>query len=77
MFENMLEYCVGKWETEHRYSTPAWRHRVALASRRGQRQLLTDLAAVGSHVLLTLGSALTTAGEWLSDGKTSGRVATV
>ena len=75
MFENMLEYCVAKWDKERLYDTPAWRHRAALVSRRGQGQLLTDLAAVGSRVLLTLGSALTTAGERLSDRETSGRAA--
>jgi hypothetical protein len=36
---------------------------------------LTNLTAVGSHVLLKLGGALTSAGKRLNDGKTSGRTA--
>jgi hypothetical protein len=75
VFENMLEFSIAKWEMERLYDTPAWRHRAALMRSKAQGHLLTDLAAVGSRVLLTLGSALTTAGERLGDGKTSGRAA--
>jgi hypothetical protein len=77
MFENILQFSVAKWEMERLYSTPAWRHRAALVRSRAHRHLLTDLAAVGSRILLTLGSALTTAGERLSDGRPAGRSATI
>mgnify|MGYP003565197495 CR=1 FL=1 len=77
MSVNMLEIRIARWEMERRYGKPEWRHRAALSRSKGIRHLLTDLIAVGSHVLLSLGSALTTAGERLRDGRASGRVAAV
>ena len=77
MFENMLEYCVAREELERLYDTPAWRHRAALVRRKGQRQLLTDLTAASSRILLSLGRALVSAGERLDGKRTPGRAATV
>jgi hypothetical protein len=77
MVELMLESGILKWERERLHGEAARPDRAGLVRGQGERQLLTDLAAVGSRVLLSLGSVLISAGERLSDGRPSSRSATI
>ncbi len=77
MLEYMLAVDTAKLEMERLESKIARRYRAGLVRNEEEKQLLAALAAVGSHVLQSLGSALISAGEKLNDGKTSGRAATV
>ena len=77
MFEYMVEIGIAKWEMERLDGKIARRYRAGLVRSAEEKQLLANLAAVGSHILMSLGSALASAGERLSDGRTSGRAATV
>jgi hypothetical protein len=76
MFEYMLAVENAKLEMELLESKMARRYRAGVL-RNEEKQPLAILAAVGSHVLVNLGSALVSAGERLSDGRTSGRIVTV
>lgn len=49
---------------------------LALLRSAGDKRPFIDLTAVGSHALLKLGGTLTSAGERLSGGRTSGRTVT-
>jgi hypothetical protein len=75
MLEHIPENNSLKWEIRRLDGETARHYRAGLARSDGQRQLLTNLTAVGSRVLLKLGSVLTSAGERLSDGRPSGRAA--
>ena len=73
MFEYMIAVETKKMELERLESKLAQRYQAGLVIE--EKQPLTALAAVGSHVLQSLGSALISAGERLNDGRTSGRTA--
>jgi hypothetical protein len=77
MFEYMIATDIAKLEAEQLDRKIARLRQAGLVRSEGKKQLLANLAAVGSHVLMSLGSALVSAGERLSDGRTSGRTATV
>jgi hypothetical protein len=77
MLEHIPENNNLKWEIRRLDDETARHYRVGLARSDGQRQLLTNLTAVGSRALLKLGGALVSAGERLRGGRTSGRAATV
>lgn len=65
MFEDMFAVEIAKWEAELLEGKIARRYRSG-SVRNEEKQLLTTLAAAGSHVLLTLGSALISASERLN-----------
>ena len=75
MFEYMLAADIAKWEMERLDGKIARLQRAGLVRSEGEKQLPANLAAVGSHVLMSLGSALVSAGERLSGQRTSGRAA--
>jgi len=75
MFEYMLAADTAKLEMERLEKKIARRYRAGLMRNEGEKQLLTGLVAVGSRALLKLGGALISAGERLSDRRTSGRAA--
>jgi hypothetical protein len=77
MFECMLAIDIAKLEMERLDRKIARLRRAGLVRSEGKKQPLASLALVGSHVLQSLGSALVSAGERLSGGRTSGRAATV
>lgn len=77
MFEYMLAIDITKLEMERLDDKIARLQRAGLVGSEGKKQLLANLAVVGSHVLMSLGSALISAGERLSRRGTSGRAATV
>jgi len=75
MLEHMLENNTLKWEIKRLDDETARHYRAGLARNEGEKHLLTGLVAVGSRALLKLGGALISAGERLSDGRTSGKAA--
>jgi hypothetical protein len=77
MCEYILAVDIVKWEMERLDGKIARLQRAGLVRSAEEKQLLANLAAVGSHILMSLGSALVSAGERLSDERTSGRVATI
>jgi hypothetical protein len=72
MLEHMPENNTLEWEIKWLDDETARHYRAELA-RNEEKQLLKGLATVGSRALLKLGSALTSAGERLSNVRTSGR----
>lgn len=76
MVEPMLEIGIAKWKTEGLDDKIARRYRAEPVKSAEEKQLLANLATVGSHVLTGLGSALVSAGERLGDERASGRAAT-
>ena len=76
MLEHIPENTTVRWEIRRPNGKSAQHYRTGLARSKGEKQLLTSLAAVGSHALLKLGGTLTSAGERLSGGPKSGRTAT-
>jgi hypothetical protein len=74
MLEHIPENNSMKWEIRRLDDETARHYRAELA-RSEEKQLLKGLTAVGSRALLKLGSALISAGERLSDGRTSGKAA--
>jgi hypothetical protein len=75
MFEYMLAVDTAKLEMERLEKKIARRYRAGPVRNEGEKQPLAALAAVGSHVLQSLGSALISAGERLNNERTSGRTA--
>ena len=75
MVEYMFEISILKWEMERLNGKIARHYRAGFVRGEGEKQLLAGLAAVGSHILMSLGSALISTGERLSDRETSGRAA--
>jgi shikimate kinase len=65
MFEYMLATEIAKLEAELLESEIARRYRNS-SVRNEEKQLLTSLAAAGSHVLQSLGGALISASERLN-----------
>jgi hypothetical protein len=65
MFEYMFAVEIAKLEAELLESKIARRYRSG-SVRNEEKQLMTTLAAAGSHVLQSLGSALISAGERLN-----------
>jgi hypothetical protein len=76
MLEHIPENTTVRWEIRRPNGESAQHYRTSLARSEGGRQLLTNLTAASSHVLLKLGGALTSAGKRLSGGGTSGRTVT-
>lgn len=76
MLEHIPENTTARWDIKRPSGEAIQHYRTGLTRSKGGRQLLTNLTAVGSHALLKLGGTLTSAGEKLSGGKTSGRTAT-
>jgi hypothetical protein len=74
MFEYMLATEIAKAEAELLESKIARRYRNS-SVKIEEKQPLAAIAAIGSHALQSLGSALISAGERLNDGRTSGRTA--
>jgi hypothetical protein len=75
MLEHIPENTTVRWEIRRPNNETAQHYRTGLARRKREKRVLTNLTAVGSHALLKLGSALTSAGKRLSGRKTSGRTA--
>ena len=75
MLEHIPENTTVRWDIKRPSSETTRHYRTGLARSEGKKQVLTNLTAVGSHVLLKLGGALTSAGKRLNDGKTSSRTA--
>jgi hypothetical protein len=76
MFEYMLASDIAKLEMEQ-LDRKIERLRAGLVVSEGEKRLMTNLALVGSHVLVSLGGALVSIGERLSGGRASGWTATV
>ena len=74
MFEYMLAVENAKLEMERLESKIARRSQAGVV-RNEEKQPLATLAAVGSHTLQSLGSALISAGDRLNGGRTSDRTA--
>ena len=80
MFEDMLAVEMAKLQMEQMErleSEIARRYRAGFVRSEGEKQLLAGMATIGSRALLSLGSALVSAGKRLGDRRTSGRVAAV
>jgi hypothetical protein len=76
MLEHIPENTTVRWEVRQPNGETAQHYRTGLTRSKRKKQLLTNLTAASSHVLLKLGGALISAGERLSSGRTSGRTAT-
>ena len=75
MLEHIPENTTVRWETRRPNGESAQHYQTGLVRSKGKKRLLTSLTEAGSHILLKLGGALTSAGKRLNDGKTSGRTA--
>lgn len=73
----MIEVGVTKWEIERLEAEIAQLQQAGLVGGEGKKQLLANLATVGSLALTGLGSALISVGKRLSGQRTSGRTAVV
>jgi hypothetical protein len=71
MLEHIPENTTVRWEIRRPNGETAQHYRTGFARNKWEKQLLTNLAAAGSHALLKLGGALTSAGKRLSDSKTA------
>jgi hypothetical protein len=72
----MIAVDIAKLEMEQLDRKIAQLRRAGLMRSEGEKQLLIGLVVVASRVLVSLGSALVSAGERLSGRRTSGWVTT-
>ena len=75
MCEYMIKNDVARWEMKRLEHQAGRLYRAKLLRDEETRELLTGLAAAGSHVLLNLGNALIAASKKLSMKETSSTAA--
>jgi hypothetical protein len=75
MLEHIPENTTVRWEIRRPNSETVQHYRTGLTRSKGEKQLLANLTTAGSHVLLKLGGALTSAGKRLSGARTPGKTA--